>query len=113
MRTNLTQLITEHCPDVHDLEALLDKIEALVSPKEDNSLETRRSKFIEDVRPFVDIYGKDLVNSFAKYWLERSVKGRKFRFEKQPTFNISLRLKTWVANQKKFSLISMLRKHDN
>ena len=112
MRTNLEQIILEHSPDIHDLERLLDKIEALYSKEEDSSLEARRSSFIEELRPFISDYGKDVVNAFGKYWLERSVKGRKFRFEKQPTFNISLRLKTWVANQKKFSLISMLRKNN-
>jgi len=110
MRANLTQLITEHCPDVHDLETLLDKIEALVSPKEDNSLETRRSKFIEEVRPFLEEYGKEMLNEFSRYWLEISSRGKKFRFEKQSTFNVPLRLKNWNKMSRKFSIVGMLNK---
>lgn len=110
MRANLEQIILEHCPDVQELETLLDKIEALYGKENESGLEARRSSFIEELRPFISDYGKDVVNAFGKYWLERSTKGRKFRFEKQPTFNISLRLKTWVKNQQKFSVVSMLNK---
>jgi len=110
MRANLEQIILEHCPDVQGLEQLLDKIEALYHNQEDNSLDARRTAFIEELRPFIEQYGKDVVNKFGNYWLEKSTKGRKFRFEKQPTFNISLRLKTWIANQQKFSIANMMNK---
>lgn len=113
MRANLTQLITEHCPDVHDLETLLDKIEALVSPKEDNSLEARRSKFIEELREFIPSYSKEVCNSFGSYWLERGERDKKYRFEKQAVFDMKKRLITWVKNNRKYSIVNMINKKYN
>ncbi len=44
-----------------------------------------------------------MVEEFIDYWTERSFNGKKMRFEKETVFDIKRRLKTWEANQKRFS----------
>lgn len=59
------------------------------------NLEKRKQEFIELLRPFVDEYGKDMVNEFFKYWAEHGANDVKMRFEKRESFDISRRLATW------------------
>ena len=74
------------------------------------SLEERKADFIESVRPYVEEIGKEEANAFAKYWLQIPAKGRKFKFEKEKTWDIKLRLKNWMRNKEKFSIVNMLRR---
>ena len=61
----------------------------------------RRSEFIKKS----DILGKDydvqMIIEFNDYWTEHGPRDKKMRFEKQSSFDISRRLKTWQkkANQ--------------
>ena len=43
-------------------------------------------------------YSDKLKSDFCDYWTESKPKGRKLRFELQPTFDISRRLKKWESN---------------
>jgi hypothetical protein len=57
-----------------------------------------REKFISEV---MDLdYSEELKIDFIEYWCEGK---NKMRWQKQPTFDISLRLKRWERNQKKWS----------
>ena len=57
-----------------------------------------REKFISEV---MDLdYSKELKIEFIEYWCEGK---NKMRWQKQPTFDISLRLKRWQRNQKKWN----------
>jgi len=56
-----------------------------------------REKFISEV---MDLdYSEELKIDFIEYWCEGK---NKMRWQKQPTFDISLRLKRWQRNQKKW-----------
>ena len=93
------------------LEAALDGIEELFEPKDEcKSLEERKREFLDSIRPHLDKYGKDMCNQFGLYWLEKTPKGRKYRFEKEKVFDVPRRLATWAKNNKKFSIVNMLRK---
>ncbi len=74
------------------------------------TLEERRQDFIEAVRPFVTEENKAEVNRYCKYWLEKGPKARKYRFEKEATFDHKKRLNRWMINSKKFSIANTLRK---
>ena len=57
-----------------------------------------REKFVSEV---MDLdYPKELKIEFIEYWCEGK---NKMRWQKQPTFDISLRLKRWERNQKKWN----------
>ena len=58
-----------------------------------------REKFVSEV---MDLdYPKELKIDFIEYWCEGTK--NKMRWQKQPTFDISLRLKRWERNQKKWN----------
>ena len=67
-----------------------------------NNIEDRKADFKKSLFPFLEIYDKQLLKEFYEYWTEHGEKDRKFRKEKQKSFNTELRLKTWFKNQEKW-----------
>ena len=59
------------------------------------SLSDRTEKFKEELTPFVEKYGKDMVFAFFDYWSEPNKAGTKMRCELEKTWNIAGRLRTW------------------
>jgi len=57
-----------------------------------------KEKFISEVNSFE--YEDCLKEDFIDYWCEGK---KRMRWQKQPTFDISLRLKRWAKNSKKFN----------
>jgi hypothetical protein len=76
--------------------------------KED--INTRKQDFYKSLIPFLDTYSKDLLKDFFEYWTEHDVNDKKFRREKEKSFSISLRLKNWNKNTKKFNQKSYAKK---
>ena len=70
--------------------------------KEKNNIEERKTEFINSLHPFLNIYSNQLLKDFAEYWTEHGEKDRKMRFEKETSFSINRRLKTWKKNEFKF-----------
>lgn len=62
------------------------------------ALETRKHSFGEKLIPYIEQYGKELIREFFDYWTERNENGKKMRFEKEKTFEISRRLARWSKN---------------
>ena len=58
-----------------------------------------KEKFISEVNSFD--YSKELKEEFTDYWCEGTK--NKMRWQKQPTFDISLRLKRWGKNAKNWN----------
>lgn len=66
------------------------------------SIEERKSDFVEILRTHIENYPRELLNNFFEYWTEHGPNDKKMRFEKQTSFDISRRLKTWSNNESKF-----------
>lgn len=64
----------------------------------DNDINIRKDNFAESLKPFLETYGKDMLNDFFFYWTEKSPNGKQMRFEKQKFFDVSRRLVTWSKN---------------
>ena len=62
------------------------------------NIEDRKLQFAENLKPFLDDYGKDMLNDFYLYWTEPNKSGKKMKFELQTTFEISRRLIRWSSN---------------
>lgn len=62
------------------------------------SIEQRKLKFSESLKPFLITYGKDMLNDFYSYWTEPNKSGTKFKKELQVTWDTERRLKTWANN---------------
>ena len=63
----------------------------------------RKKAFEQSLVPYVDLYGSEMIRDFCDYWTEKNKSGTLMRFEKQPTWETSLRLKTWDKRQKEKS----------
>lgn len=59
------------------------------------SLSDRTEKFKEELIPFVQKYGKDMIFAFFDYWSEPNQSKTKMKFEMQKTWDIAKRLRTW------------------
>lgn len=69
-----------------------EKVKGKVKEK---TIEERKLEFASLLAPFLEKYGRRLLNDFYHYWTEHGAKDKKLRFEKQNTFGIEQRLRTW------------------
>ncbi len=67
------------------------------------TIEQRVEEFVNSLYPYIEEYGKDMLNDFYLYWTEHGDGDKKMRFEKEKTFGLSRRLTTWKKNDKKFN----------
>mgnify|MGYP006921341893 FL=1 len=68
--------------------------------KIENNIEERKLKFADTLKPFLDTYGKDMLNDFYYYWTEPNKSKTKFRAELEKFWDLKKRLNTWDRNQK-------------
>ena len=80
-----------------------------LTKEEKKSLEERKMAFIESVRPYVEDMGAENANAFCKYWMFKGERDRKMRFEKQKTWDIKGRIRTWMSNVAKRKKEMLLR----
>jgi hypothetical protein len=66
--------------------------------KKKKNIEERKADFSKSLTTHLELYGKDLLNEFYLYWTEHGEKDRKMKFEKQKSFGVSQRLRTWNKN---------------
>jgi hypothetical protein len=68
------------------------------------TIEERKLKFAETLRPFIEIYGNQMLNDFYSYWTEPTqTKNPKLKFETKQTWDVSRRLATWKKQDEKFN----------
>lgn len=63
-----------------------------------NNIIDRKQTFLEELKPFVEVYGKDMMNEFYKYWTEDNKSGTKFKMELEKTWDTKKRLERWDKN---------------
>ena len=66
--------------------------------KKEKNENTRKQEFADLLKPFLETYGKEMLNEFFLYWTEKSPNAKLMRFEKQSVFDVSRRLLTWSKN---------------
>lgn len=64
----------------------------------ENNIEQRKLKFASTLEPFLEKYGREMLNKFFKYWSESNKSNTKFKQESEKTWDISLRLERWASN---------------
>jgi len=70
--------------------------EAFLSYSE-KTIEQKKRDFIAQLRPYLDKYGKDMVNSFYRHWAqpENSATPTRLRWELQDFWSLDTRLEVW------------------
>lgn len=66
-------------------------------------IEYRKQSFLHTLGKFKSVYSNEMLTDFGNYWTEHGINDRKMRFEKQRTFGIEQRLKTWHKNETKWN----------
>jgi hypothetical protein len=83
----------------------ISKVEANVNDNvnvnDNENIEERKSKFYVSLSLYVNEYPKKMLREFYDYWTEHGVKDKKLRFEKEKTFGIEQRLRTWYNRNPK------------
>ena len=75
--------------------------ESTIVPKKDRlslNLSKRKNDFKESLKPFVEIFGADMMNDFFSYWTEPNKSNTKMRYELEKTWDIKRRLSRWANN---------------
>ena len=62
------------------------------------NLSKRKNNFKESLKPFVEIFGADMMNDFFSYWTEPNKSNTKMRYELEKTWDIKRRLSRWANN---------------
>lgn len=65
------------------------------------TIKEREIEFYNELVPYIEIYGKDMIRAFYNYWSQKNKDGKKMLWEKQRAFEISKRLVTWSHNEQK------------
>lgn len=67
------------------------------------TIEQRKKDFYKSLLAYSADYTKQMLNEFYEYWSEHGEKDKKFRKEKQTSFDIKRRLKTWKKRDDEFN----------
>ena len=68
-----------------------------------NSIDSRKLKFSSTLEPYLETYGRSLLNDFYSYWTEPNKSKTKFKQELEKTWSLERRLSTWANNDKNFN----------
>jgi hypothetical protein len=93
------QTIANDSKRINDIAKIADNVN--VKDKVIDNIEERKSKFYVSLSLYVNEYPKKMLREFYDYWTEHGVKDKKLRFEKEKTFGIEQRLRTWYNRNPK------------
>jgi len=95
---------TKHTIKQHESNCSIDKqiYNITNTPIYKFTIDERKLKFSETLKPFLEIYGKEMILKFYQYWTEPNKSNTKFRQEMEKTWDIQRRLNTWASNDKNF-----------
>lgn len=73
--------------------------------EKENNIDSRKLKFASSLEPFLNDYGRDMLNSFYAYWTEPNKSNTKFRQEMEKTWDVKRRLETWASRDRTFKKV--------
>lgn len=68
--------------------------------KKEEEMKLREKAFYNELIPFVEMYGREMIREFYDYWSEPNKSHSKMRFEQERTWDIKRRLQTWEKRSK-------------
>lgn len=76
--------------------------DTLYKQENNETLENRKKDFASLLQPYVEKYGREMLNEFYFYWTEPNQRKTKMKFEMEKTWSIERRLNTWSKQSVKF-----------
>lgn len=89
-------------PEVEVEEEVEEEGEKTTPPKEKSFKQKTKEEFHQELKDYVEQFGKGTVSQFFNYWSETDTRG-KMKFQKQDTWETKLRLITWKNKESKWS----------
>lgn len=65
----------------------------------EDELEKRAEVLYNTLKPYVSMYGKDMIRQFYDYWTEPNKSRTKMRYELERTWDTKRRLNTWASRE--------------
>ncbi len=89
-------------PHLYSYSSALDRYIDYLEDKylKDKDIEVRKQVFMQKVANFKGQYPDEMLREFYDYWTEHGERDRKFRKEKEKSFDVSKRLARWYKNYK-------------
>jgi hypothetical protein len=70
--------------------------------KEEYNIDSRKKDFAALLQPYIETYGREMLNEFYFYWTEPNQRKTKMKYEMEKTWSIERRLNTWSKQSVKF-----------
>lgn len=108
---SLTETITETEPKQKAIREEKKRKEEI--RKEENKKEKidfAKQNLHQSLKPFLEKYGKDMLNDFFLYWTEPNQTNTKLKYEMEKTWSIEARLNTW--SKRDFNKSKLLQQTD-
>lgn len=83
-----------------------------VNVNDNNNIDTRKQEFADSLKPFLSVYGKELLNDFYLYWSETTLNNKKMKYELEKTFSLERRLNTWKSRSIVYDKPKQLKSND-
>jgi hypothetical protein len=90
-----------------------------VSVNDIKNINERKKSFYDSLIKYVNDYPKEMIRDFYEYWVEHGENDKKLRFEKEKSFGIARRLKSWYNrnpdqyNKKNDKLVDFIKSKIN
>jgi hypothetical protein len=90
-----------------------------VSVNDIKNIDERKKSFYDSLTKYVNDYPKEMIRDFYEYWVEHGEQDKKLRFEKEKSFGIARRLKSWYNrnpdqyNKKNDKLVDFIKSKIN
>lgn len=92
-------------PSVQEKEKVKEKVKL-------KTIDTRKQEFANSLKPFLGVYGKELLNDFYLYWSETTLNNKKMKYELEKTFSLERRLNTWKSRSVVYDKTKQLKSND-
>ena len=70
--------------------------------KVEYTMDFRKNNFAQSLQPYIETYGREMLNEFYMYWTEPNQRKTKMKYEMEKTWSIERRLNTWSKQSVKF-----------
>jgi uncharacterized protein YdaU (DUF1376 family) len=81
---------------------LKESIKNIEGAKALHTLDSKKLKFYNELIPFVEKYGKDMIRDFYEYWTEPNKSMTKIKLDLERTWDLNRRLLKWSENESRF-----------